>query len=162
MEYYFKDNFFNAGYTDIMNEEGKAIGSIDLKSSFGSSLEVLDGNRYVVCSAKFRMFSHKWEVRNEGDQLIGVLRPRFSMFSKRYEYEANGRDTYEITSGAFSKDYSIQGFDGQTVAMFSRTSGWLQSGAFCLHNTSAELGNYELIAVVMGVHAIQKAQNSNV
>ncbi len=42
MELYFRDNFFNAGRTDIVNARREPAGKLDLKSAFGSSLDVLD------------------------------------------------------------------------------------------------------------------------
>jgi hypothetical protein len=96
-------------------------------------------------------------VRDADDSIIGVLRSRFTFFSKRYEYDAGERGIFQIESPAFSYDYSIIDLSGKEIASFEKTSNWLQSGAFRLHNLSTELDSYELIAVVMGVHSIQKA-----
>lgn len=161
MELYFKDNFFNAGISDIMNEAGEVAGSVDLKSAIGSALIVYDLSGARVCGGKFRFLSNKWEISDYGEGLMGVLRARMSFFSKRYEYDAGHRGTYEITSPAFSKEYTIQSTNGETVASFAKINGWLQSGAFCLNNNSSELNGYELVAVVMGVHEIQKRSRSN-
>ncbi|MGF7048212.1 hypothetical protein J2T13_002719 [Paenibacillus sp. DS2015] len=161
MELYFKDNFFNAGISDIMNEAGETVGSIDLKSSIGSSLDVYESTGVRICGGKFRFFSNKWEVSDSSDELMGVLRARMSFFSKKYEYDAGRRGIYEIISPAFSKEYSIQSTHGETVVTFARVNGWLQSGAYGLHNNSAELNHYELVAVVMGVHEIQKRSRAN-
>ena len=71
-----------------------------------------------------------------------------SFFSKKFEYDAGGRGIYEINSPAFSQEYVIQREnEGETVATFERTSGWLHSGAYCLENYSTQLGDYELVAV---------------
>ncbi|RAI92514.1 hypothetical protein DET54_110222 [Paenibacillus pabuli] len=85
MELYFRDNFFNAGYTEIMNHEQERAGHLDLKSAFGSSLDVFD-NSGLICSGKFRMFSNRWDVTSADGREWGVLRARFSFFSKKYEY----------------------------------------------------------------------------
>ncbi|QYR20886.1 hypothetical protein KZ483_24545 [Paenibacillus sp. sptzw28] len=161
MELYFRDNFFNSGTGDIMNEEGESAGALDLKTAFGSSLDVYDKTGTKVCAGHFPFFSNKWEITGEGERLLGVLRVRMSFLSKRFEYDAGDRGIYEITAPAFSQEYSIQDISGQTVAAFARTSSWLQSGAFCLQNDSSRLDSYELVAVVMGVHAIQKRQRSS-
>lgn len=161
MGLYIKDNFFNSGETSVMNEAGESVGTVDLKSAFGSSLDVYDETGTKVCSGSFRSFSNKWNVCDQNEYELGVLRMRMSFFSKRYEYDAGERGIYEITSPAFSKEYEIQGEDGRCVATFHRVSGWFQSGAYHLKNDSHLLGDWELIAVVMGVHAIQKrASNS--
>ncbi|AJS57356.1 hypothetical protein [Paenibacillus sp. IHBB 10380] len=161
MELYFKDNFFNAGISDLMNEAGEPVGSIDLKSAIGSSLDVYDSTGAKVCGGKFRFLSNKWGIIDNKDELMGVLRARMSFFSKKYEYDAGNRGTYEITSPAFSKEYNIQSANGETVVTFARVNGWLQPGAYGLHNKSSELNHYELVAVVMGVHEIQKRSRSN-
>ncbi|MGM1048234.1 hypothetical protein SAMN05661091_4716 [Paenibacillus uliginis N3/975] len=161
MGLYFKDNFFNSGETSVMNEAGEIVGTVDLKSSFGSSLDVYDETGMKVYSGSFRFFSNKWEVCDRNEYELGVLRMRMSFFSKKYEYDAGERGIYEITSPAFSKEYEIQGEGGRCVATFHRVSGWLQSGAYHLKNDSQHLDDWELIAVVMGVHAIQKRVNSS-
>ncbi|MBD2872756.1 hypothetical protein [Paenibacillus arenilitoris] len=160
MELYFNDNFFSAGITDIMDEEGMKVGTVDLKSAFGSSLDIYDASGAKLYEGKFPFFSGKWRITGPDERLFGVLRVRMSFFSKRYEYDAGERGVYEITSPAFSKEYEIADDSGQPSASFARTSGWLQSGAFCLNNRSGRLDSYELVAVVMGVHAIQKAASN--
>lgn len=161
MGIYFKDNFFSSGTTDIMNENGEIVGNVDLKSAFGSSLDIYDETGEKVCGGKFRFFSNKWEVSDANEYELGVLRIRMSFFTKRFEYDAGERGIYEITSPSFSKEYEVQDQGGRTVARFSQTSGWLQSGAFYLENDSHLISNWEWIAVVMGVHAIRKRANNN-
>ncbi|MDO7908846.1 hypothetical protein Q5741_20895 [Paenibacillus sp. JX-17] len=161
MRLFFKDNFFSAGYTDIMNETGEVEGNIDLKSAFGSSLNVMDVHGAVLYSGSFRTFSRKWEVLNGDGEEVGVLCVRMSFFSKKFEYEAYERGIYEITAPAFSQEYEIMDDYGNTLASFSRISGWLRSGAYCLDNSSPELDIFELIVVVMGINAIQKEQRSS-
>ncbi len=156
MELYFKDKFFNSGISDIMNSDGEVVGNMDLKSAFGSSLDVSNHQRQILCSGKFRFFSNKWFISDERNGQMGVLRVRLSFLKKRYEYDAGNRGVYEITSPAFSKEYSIQRSNGEVVASFARTNSWMQTGAFRLQNDSKELDSYELVAVVMGVHEIEK------
>jgi hypothetical protein len=160
MELYFKDKFFSSGISDIMNGAGETVGTIDLKSAFSQSLDIYGQSGEKLYSGRFPFFSGKWHITGPDEQAYGVLRVRMSFFSKRYEYDAGERGVYEITSPAFSKEYDIMGSDGQTVATFARISGWLESGAFCLNNHSSLLESYELVAVVMGVHAIQKQQSA--
>ncbi|NMO95189.1 hypothetical protein [Paenibacillus lemnae] len=161
MGLYIKDNFFNAGETEVRNEAGEHIGSVDLKSAWGSSLDVYNQDGQKVCSGKFRFFSNKWEVMNADEAVLGVLRMRISFFSKKYEYDAGERGTYEIVSPVFSKEYEILDEGGTKMASFRRVSGWFQSGAYHLENHSPALGDWELAAVVMGVHAIQKRKNNS-
>ncbi|WP_054028266.1 hypothetical protein [Bacillus sp. FJAT-28004] len=157
MELYFKDNFFSAGETLIMDAVGDSVGTLNLQSMFSATLSVYASDNALLYNGKFRFFSSKWEVRDAADSIIGVLRSRFTFFSKSYEYDAGERGIFQIESPAFSYVYSIIDMSGQEVASFEKTSNWLQSGAFRLHNLSTELDSYELIAVVMGVHSIQKA-----
>lgn len=160
MELYFKDNFFSAGTSAIMNAAGESLGTIDLKSGFGSSLDIYDQTGVKVCGGKFPFLSGKWHISLGEDVILGVVRMRLSFFSKKFEYDARDRGLYEITAPAFTNEYSVQDSSGQTVATFNRTSSWLQSGAFCLHNHCTQLDSYELVAVVMGIHAIQKQQSN--
>ncbi|AOZ93816.1 hypothetical protein [Paenibacillus crassostreae] len=161
MELYFKDNFFSSGESDIMNTAGEVIGRIDLKSAFSSSLDVYVSSGQLACTGKFRMLLNKWVIADRRDIQLGVLSRRMSFLKKKYEYETDNRGIFEITSPAFSKEYIIQKSNGENVASFSRINNWLQSGAFRLCNDAKELDSYELVAVVMGVHEIQKRDKHN-
>lgn len=160
MSIYFKDNFFSSGITEIMDKDGGVIGSLDLKSAFGSSLDVYNASRDLVCSGSFRFFSNKWNITDGHGEELGLLRMRISFFTKKFEYDAGQRGVYEITSPAFSNEYEITDHAGRVVAHFSRISGWLQSGAYQLQNESDILGDWELVAVVMGIHQIRKRNNN--
>ncbi|GIO98757.1 hypothetical protein J14TS5_38430 [Paenibacillus lautus] len=160
MHLYFKDNFFSSGITDIMDREGSIIGSLDLKSAFGSSLDVYNASGDPVCSGSFRFFSNKWNIVSGNGDELGVLRMRICFFTKKFEYDAGSRGVYEITSPAFSNEYEITDDAGRVIAQFSRISGWLQSGAYQLQNESDVLGDWELVAVVMGIHQIRKRNNN--
>jgi uncharacterized protein YxjI len=156
MELYFSDRFFSAGTTDIMNEGGMSVGRMDLESMLTATLSIYRNDSRLSYSGKFRFFSNKWEVLDGAGNEIGVLRARFSMFSKRYEYDAGHRGVYQIEAPAFSQEYTILDERESTVATFQKVSNWLQAGAFRLLNRSPQLDDYELIAVVMGVHNMQK------
>lgn len=160
MELYFRDNFFSAGNTQILDAAGGSAGTIDLQSMFTATLTIYGADAVVRFKGKFRSFSRKWEVTGANYATIGVLRSRFTLFSKRYEYDAGERGIYQIESPAFSYSYTILDSNEKEVASFEKTSNWLQSGAFCLRNQSSVLDSYELIAVVMGVQSIQKAASN--
>jgi len=38
MKLYVRDNFFNSGKTEILDERNHAVGVVDLRSAFGSAL----------------------------------------------------------------------------------------------------------------------------
>ncbi|MBP2000748.1 uncharacterized protein YxjI [Paenibacillus shirakamiensis] len=157
MELYFRDNFFNAGRTEIMNEAGQPAGSVDLRSTFGSALDIYDYTGSIVCSGKLRFMANRWDLTAPSGSPLGTVRERLSFLSKRYEYDAGeGRGVYEITCPLFSKEYSIVSMTGDVVARFIQTSRWLESGAYCLQNGSQLLDEYVLVGVVMGVHTMQK------
>lgn len=161
MQLYVRDNFFNSGVTEIMDDSQKIVGSLDLKSTFGSSLSVYDAEEKLVYSGKFPFFSRKWIVTDGNGDEVGVLCQRMAFFSKRYEYEAYGKGVFVITSPAFSKEYEVCSETGEPAAQFDKINSWFSSDAYRLNNHSDILDSYELIAVIMGMHAIQKMnQNS--
>lgn len=161
MELYFNDRFFSTGQTDIMDGGGNPAGMLDLESMLTSSISVFSQDSSLRCTGKFRFMGNTWEVSNAAGEELGTLRAKFSLFSKRYEYDAGYRGLYTIESPAFSQDYAILDQRETTVATFQKVSGWLQPGAFRLQNDASELDSYELIAVIMGVHSIQKRHNNN-
>ena len=161
MKLYFKDNFFNTGRTTIYNEQQKPLGEVDLRGVLGSALDVYDGKGRPLYNGKFPLFSNKWEVFNENAMRVGRLRSKLSFFSKRYRYDAYGRGIYEINSPAFSRDYVISEESGNVIASFQRINEWFSSQAYCLDNQSDHLSDYELIAVIMGINAIQKRQRTH-
>jgi hypothetical protein len=61
----------------------------------------------------------------------------------------------------FSKQYDIYQDETTIVAKFEKISGFFSSPAFQLTNYSTQLSTEELIAVVMGVNAIQRRNSSN-
>ncbi|WP_410513338.1 hypothetical protein PaeBR_02450 [Paenibacillus sp. BR2-3] len=89
-----------------------------------------------------------------------MLRYRFSFFTKKFTYETNGRGNYVIMSPAFSKEYAISDESGAIVVRFEQVNSWFSSGAFLLNNECEYLDTYELVAVIMGMHAIQKRHRS--
>ncbi|MDT3427662.1 uncharacterized protein YxjI [Paenibacillus forsythiae] len=159
MNFYFRDNFFNAGFTEILNEQEEIVGHIDLKSAFGWAIDVYGPDGQLLYKGNFPILSGKWEVTDADGGEVGVLRSRFAFFSKRFTYETDGRGSYEITSPVFSKEYEISDEAG-FVADFKQVNAWFCSGAYLLDNQSDALDTYELVAVIMGMHTIQKRQNS--
>jgi uncharacterized protein YxjI len=161
MNLYFRDKFFSAGETEILNDKEENVGHLDLKSTFGSAIDVYGQNGQLLCKGSFPFFSGKWEVTDADGGLLGILRSRFTFFTKKFTYETEGRGSYEIISPAFSKEYEIvDESSGALIARFEQVNGWFSSGAFLLSNQSEQLDTYELVAVIMGMYAIQKRQRN--
>ncbi|MDF2648211.1 MAG: hypothetical protein K0Q73_4016 [Paenibacillus sp.] len=156
MKLYFRDNFFSSGQTEILNESNAKVGEVDLRSAFGSSLDVFDQNSRRLYSGKFPIFSNKWTVTGQSGSDCGMLRHRFAFMSKKYEYEAYGRGTYEITSPAFSRQYEVRGVNDELAVSFEKVSGWFSASAYCLDNHDSTIDSYEWVAVILGMHAIEK------
>lgn len=158
---YFNENFFSAGKTDIFNEAKEKVGELDLKGMFSSGVDVLDLQGNIIASGKFPFLSSKWKISNHATDEIGSLRGRFSLFSQKYEYDAYGRNTFLIKSGAFSKLYEIFIDETTIVCKFEKISGFFSSPAFRLESFTEELSPEELILIVMGVNAIQRRNDSS-
>lgn len=156
---FFSDNFFSSGRTEIFNEEKEVVGELDLKSAFSASLDVLNRNGEVEASGKFPFFGNRWIV-SDGDTEIGELKQKLSFFTKKFQYQAYGKGTYYVESEAFSKEYSVLDNNGSVICSFEKVNGFFSSPAYKLQNTSTKLSNEELVAVVMGVNAIQKRNRS--
>ncbi|WP_246627539.1 hypothetical protein [Paenibacillus solanacearum] len=157
---YFRDNFFSSGETDITDEREWKVGSLDLHSMFGSGITVRDASGRAVVQGKFRILSNRWIVSDGTDREIGVLRAKLTFFAKRFVYESARGGVLYIESPAFSNEYEIKTEAGTTAAHFRKISGMFSAGAFELDNRS-ELSMEEMIAVVMGVHAIRKRQQNS-
>jgi uncharacterized protein YxjI len=134
------------------------MGQLDLKSAFGSSLAIYDQTGNLRFNGNFGFFSSKWRITLPDGAEIGLVRTRMSFLTKRFEYDAGARGVYEITSPAFSREYEVRSVSGELKARFDRINGWFEAGAYLLDNVSETLDSYELISVIMGVHAIQKRQ----
>jgi hypothetical protein len=157
---YFSDNFFSAGATTIFNENKEEVGTLDLKSAFTSSVDILGLDGTVKTKGYFPLFSRRWTVTDGLDKELGTLRQRFSFFTKKYEYVAHHRGVYEIFSEAFSREFQISDENGNLVSEFKRVNGFFQSPAFQLTNLSECVSNEEWVAVVMGVSMIIKRNNA--
>jgi hypothetical protein len=157
---YFADNFFSSGRTDIFNAEKARIGELDLKSAFSAGVDILNRNGEIMASGKFPFFGNRWVVTGKEGAEAGELKQKWSFFSKRFQYHSFNNGTFFIESEAFSKDYTILDVQGAVVCQFERVSGIFASPSYKMENMSSDLSNEELIAVVMGVNAIQKRNNS--
>ena len=160
MKLYFRDNFFSSGVTDILNEQEEKVGHLDLKSAFSSKIDIAGEDGQLLYHGRFPFFSGKWHITDGNGERVGILRSRFSFFKKKYSYDTAGRGSYEIVSPAFSREYDIFDHTGTRVARFEKVNGWFSSGAFLLDNQSDQLDAFELVAVVMGMHAMQKNQSA--
>jgi len=156
MMLYFRDNLFNSGTTDILDERNEPVGEVDLRSAFGSSLAVSSRDGSSAYEGKFPFFSGKWIVTGRNGEECGVLRYRLSFLSKRFEYARYGAGTYELTSPAFSREYEIADERGRIVVTFDRVSGWFEASAYRLTVHDGGIDAYEWVAVVLGMHEIQK------
>lgn len=157
---YFSDQFFSAGKTDIYNELKEKVGELDLKSTFTSSINVENETGKILIEGSFPFLSNKWVVKESNGNELGAVKVMISFFNKRYRYHTK-TETYDIESPAFSKEYSIYDGNKTEVATFKKVSGFFQTAAFELRNESRSLLTEELIAVVMGVNAIEKRMRSN-
>ncbi|MCL6572969.1 MAG: hypothetical protein K6T88_15000 [Bacillus sp. (in: Bacteria)] len=157
---YFQDNFFSAGKTEIFNSSKEMVGKLDLKSTFSSSIDVLDKDGNMVVSGKFAFFGNKWRISDSSDQEIGVLKQKLTFLSKKYEYETFERGTYFIDSEPFSQEYEITDEQSNQIGRFEKVSGFFSSPAYQLSNFNEKVTIEELIAIVMGVNAIRKRNNA--
>lgn len=157
---YFSDNFFSSGRTDIYNSDKERVGELDLKSAFSASMDILNNEGRIMASGKFPFLGNRWIVSGKEGEEMGELRQKWSFFRKRFQYHSFGKGTFSIESEAFSKDYTVLDEQGAVICSFERVSGFFSSPAYKLENYSSTLGNQELVAVVMGVNAIQKRNNA--
>jgi uncharacterized protein YxjI len=154
---WFKDNFLSSGSTEIWDRDEQVIGELNLLSMFNSGIQVLDLQGQILTIGKFPFFSNKWIVMDGSENEIGRLSARFTLFSKKYEYQSLAGGVFEIHGQAFSSEYDILDAQGQVAARFAKVSGFFSAAAYQLSNDTS-LPTEEWIAVVMGVHALQQRQ----
>lgn len=157
---YFLDSFFSTGQKDIYTKNREIVGKLDLKSAFTSTIDVLDLQGNILISGKFPIFSNKWVVTNQAGEELGFVRARFSFFAKKYEYIAHNRGIYRIDSETFSKTFEILTEKGKRVGQFKKVNEFFSTPAFEMSQDKQDIEIGEMIAVVMGVNAIQKRSHS--
>ena len=157
---YFLDSFFSTGQKDIYTKNKEVVGKLDLKSAFTSTIDVLDLQGNIMISGKFPIFSNKWIVTNQAGDELGFVRARFSFFTKKYEYTAHNRGIYRIESEPFSKTYEIFTDKGSRVGQFKKVNAIFSTPAFEMSQEKQDIEIGEMIAVVMGVNAIQKRSHA--
>jgi len=158
---YFTDQFFSSGRTDIFNESQQKIGSINLRSSFTSSVSVENELGESIVEGSFLPLSNRWVVKHSYGDELGKVKMAFTLFSKSYHYTNHSSNRFKIEAPAFSKEYMIMDENKKVVAMFQKVSGVFQAAAYELRNDSEILSTEELIAVVMGVNAIERRRRSS-
>ena len=157
---YFLDQFFSSGQKDIYTSDEHIVGKLDLKSAFTSTIDVLDLKGNILISGKFPLFSNRWIITNQEGNELGFVRARFSFFAKKYEYTAHERGIFRIDSETFSQRYEILNEKGKKVGQFKKVNSVLSSPGYELSQASKEIEIEEMIAVVMGVNAIQKRSHA--
>lgn len=157
---YFSDNFFSSGETEIFDEDQKIIGKLDLRSAFSAAVDVKTPAGDIIVSGSFGFFSNKWFVKDHQENELGELRERFAFFKSIYEYKAHGRGIYRLESPAFSREYTLFDENDELAAEFNRIDSFFESPAFQLSDYTPDLETEELVAVVMGMNAIQKRRRS--
>ncbi|KMJ58351.1 hypothetical protein AB685_10655 [Bacillus sp. LL01] len=157
---FFSDNFFSSGETEIFNEEEKVVGKLDLRSAFSAAVDVKTPDGNIIVSGAFGFFSSKWFVKDHQDKELGELRQRFAFFKSIYEYNAFGRGIYRLECPAFSREYTLYDENDELAAEFKRTDSFFESVAFQLSDYTSDLEAEELVAIVMGMNAIQKRRRS--
>ncbi|WP_144699870.1 hypothetical protein [Fictibacillus phosphorivorans] len=157
---YFKDTFFSSGKTDIFNGEQQKLGVLDLKSAFSSGVSIEDESGRVIVEGSFPFLLGKWVVKQPDGKELGMVKSSFALFSKKYRYMTNEQN-YEIEAPAFSKEYILVDENKAEVATFKKVNGFFQASAYELKHNSNHLLTEELIAVVMGVNAIEKRNSSS-
>ncbi|ANC77271.1 hypothetical protein ABE65_010835 [Fictibacillus phosphorivorans] len=157
---YFEDTFFSSGKTDIYNAEHQKQGVLDLRSAFSSGVSIEDASGRLIVEGNFPFLSGKWVVKQSDGRELGVVKSSFALFSKKYHYITNVQN-YEIEAPAFSKEYTVFDENKEEVATFKKVNGFFQASAYELKHTSDRLLTEELIAVVMGVNAIEKRKRSS-
>ncbi|MDR7000499.1 hypothetical protein [Neobacillus niacini] len=158
---YFKDNFFSSGRTEVFNSLKEKVGELDLNSAFSSSIDVIEGDGKKIISGRFGFFSNKWRISDGSGQEIGILKQKLTFLAKKYEYNAYTRGIYTIEAEVFSRQYEVLDEQSNQVAKFEKVNGFFASPSYQLTNIDEKLSSAELIAVVMGVNAIQKRRKNN-
>lgn len=147
-------NTFFSGKTDIVNEIQEKVGVLDTKSTFTSTVDVLDEYEHLVISAKFPFMRTKWFVTDYYGQEIGILKGKFTVLAKKYEYTAHKRGVYLIDSEPFSRNYSIYEKEN-LIGTFKRINGIFSTPKYQLNIINNKINNFEWVAVVMGIQAIE-------
>ncbi|MFT8322880.1 MAG: hypothetical protein ABF649_18585 [Bacillus sp. (in: firmicutes)] len=57
---------------------------------------MLDNDGNILTSGKFPMLGLKWKIYDKQGTEIGILRTKFSLLAKKYEYEAYNRASFLI------------------------------------------------------------------
>ena len=156
---YFSNTFFSTGQTDILNEAKEKVGVLDLKSAFTSGVDVLDEKGNVLISGKFPFMRSKWFVTDHSGREIGILKGKFALLVKKYEYAAHNRGVYLIDSEPFSRSYSIYEHEN-LVGTFKKINGMFSTTKYQLRTSNNKISNFEWVAVVMGLHAIEQRKKS--
>jgi|GEM_PF-1245206 len=156
MDLYFNERTWTKGLSDILNSKGEKVGVIDLKSAWTSSIAIYDASDALICTGNFRTFSLKWDVKDAKGKNMGTIRDSSSFFKRKYQYETEGRGVYTIEIAPFMGACTVVDAYRSIAATFQQINGWLQADAFRLRNHSPWLNHYELIAIIFGMHQINK------
>src|SRR5690606_35222992 len=109
---------------------------------------------------KFAPLTNQWKIFDQNNQQLGIVKPKFFSFSKKYTYTRLDDVMFFINAPALSRDFTVYYEKDDVVATFIRMNGFFSSASYEIHLHSS-LEMEELIAVVMGVNAIEKRKRSS-
>lgn len=150
---YFKDTFFSAGESAILDEAGESVGMMDLHGLARAKIDIYGPEGELRYLAKLMPFLLWWKVMNPAKEELGMLTLQAALLKRKFKYDAGERGMYTIEAPAFTKEFVVT-YEGAEVASLIKTNNfWSYSDAYWLHNES-KLDAYEWVAVAMGVNTL--------
>ncbi len=107
---------------DIYTETGDTIYTVKGQFSWGHCLKIFDVNGTEIATLKERVFTFmpKFEMYL-GAYKIGEIHKEFSWLKPKYNIDCNG---WQVEGNFWEWDYSIKGYEGQSIATVSKRLAW--------------------------------------
>jgi len=132
---------FSQGHAAIYDEAHQMIGAVQHDEN--GRVQVMNGEGRGVAFGKFIPTCKKWVVMNHDGQEVGQMREKFSLFSKKCEYNVYERGTFTISFDLTKGKFSVRSAAGEVVAEL------LQDGdEYRLVKDADKLSMYELLSVL--------------
>jgi len=132
---------FSQGQAAIYDESHQVIGTVQHEAD--GRVQVMNDQGRGVAFGKFIPTCKKWVVMNHDGQEVGQMKEKFSLFSKKCEYNVYERGTYTISFDLAKGKFSVRGANGDVVAEL------IQDGdEYRLVKDADKLSMYELLSVL--------------
>ena len=158
-----QDKFIELGESPIYDSEYNNIGTVSYKLSLANKFKILkDQDCVFEGTSKVLALMPQMSIANRDGIEVGVIKRKFTFFTKKYLYTREDGATYEIVGNIMDRKFKVLRTDGTPVINIYTLSSIisLRPHTFAVEFLESDIDVWEGITVIQGVRMMVKDENS--